>query len=328
MAQTVVLHELAHHLSGGSGHGSHFREALVHLYSLHLGAPTAELLQTFFQPLADLPEERRQSESDPALRRVGALLAKATATQSEAEAQAYLSKATIIAAKHSVDLAVAALDLQGQGAGRPEPTHRMVTVGRPGAQSNKMLVELFVRLARNFGIAVDIGPRSTYLLAYGLPIDLDHLEAIFAAATAVMITQAGDHVRTGQWRGQQYAARDRDGRVVTRPVTARVARNAFYIGFIERVSAGAVGSGGHGGRDRNATPAAGQPDATRQELALRHKEVMIRDYHRRTTRARGTWRGSATTAGAAAGSRRAGQRAGEAFGRSGLPGTGRRALPG
>jgi hypothetical protein len=313
MAQTVVLHELAHHLCGAPGHGSSFRTALEHLYLVHLGEPAAQLLTTLFAPLAGLPAIDLV-DADPALRRVGALLAKAASTDSADEAAAYLAKANVLAARHSVDLAVAALRAPATAS---EPTHRMLTIGRPGEQMNRLLVSLFARLAQGLGVAVDVGPRSAYVLAYGLAGDLDRLEAVYATASTVMVEGADAHARSQQWRGQVYSATDERGRVTMRPVTARIARNAFCIGFVEQVTASSKRSAGPG---RGSEPDTHGASAATVALALRQKELVVSGYHQATTHARGRWKGSASAAGTAASSRRAGQAAGARFGQGRLGG--------
>ena len=63
----------------------------------------------------------------------------------------------------------------------------------------------------------------------------------------------------------------------------------------------------------------------RVALALRQRELAVMDYHRRVSKARGSWRGSATSAGSATSSRSAGRRAADEYGRRGIA-DGRRAL--
>ena len=47
----------------------------------------------------------------------------------------------------------------------------------------------------------------------------------------MMVGHAAAHVRSGSWRGTRYRSADGQGR----PVTATVARNAFCLGFTERL---------------------------------------------------------------------------------------------
>lgn len=326
LSRAVVLHEVAHHLAGVPGHGPRFRSALVHLYELHLGA-AAELLRHLLAPLDQLPDpEGRMRACDDAadeqLRRVSALLAKATSTDSAEEAEAYLAKAAIVAQRHSIDLAVAAM---AGGEAHQAPTHRMVTIGEPRRALNKLLVSLFVEIARSWSVTVDIGHGSTYVLGYGMPGDLDQVESVFATASAMMVGRAHEHVRSGAWRGTTYVP---SGMCAARPVTAGVARNAFCLGFIERLghrvreaaesARAAAAAPVEAEGDRTGAPEAG-PHPDHVALALRERDRAVTEYYRGVSTARGSWRRSATSAGSAVASRRAGRRAAEEYGRRGIP---------
>jgi putative metallohydrolase (TIGR04338 family) len=328
LTRAVVLHEVAHHLAGGPGHGAAFRAALVHLHAHHVGETAAELLTHLFAPLADLPEAAgpvpaEDPGSDQA-RRVTALLAKAESTTSAQEAEAYLAKAAEVAQRHSVDLAVAAMRPDTTA---PTPTHRMLTIGAPRKALNTLLVSLYVQVARAWGVKVDIGHGSTYVVGYGMPSDLDQVESVFATASTLMVTRAQEHVRTGAWRGTHYRVPGRSG---SRPVTAAVARNAFCLGFIERLGERLA----QAQRTARSAPSEGRPGPgsphsgkgpTSVDLALRARDLAIAQYHQRASRARGTWRGTGSAAGSAGTSRRAGHRAADEYGRAGV-GAGRRAI--
>jgi putative metallohydrolase (TIGR04338 family) len=350
LTRTVVLHEVAHHLAGVPGHGPEFRRALIHLYEVHLG-PAADLLRHLFEPIDALPDADvvgsapASSGGDVQVRRVAALLAKATSTHSADEAEAYLAKAAMVAQRHSIDLAVAAM---ADDAARREPTHRMVTIGEPRRALNKILVSLYLQIARPWSVTVDIGHGSTYVLGYGMPSDLDQVESVFATASTLMLTRAHEHVRAGGWKGSTYLP---DGSRTPRPVTAAVARNAFCLGFIERLGqrlreaatqargtpadtggTGRTPGGGAGSRGgAMAQSEGGRPGPAsaddRVALALRERDRAVTEYHRRASRARGSWRGSASAAGSAAASRRAGRRAAEEYGRRGIGGGGREIGP-
>jgi hypothetical protein len=207
----------------------------------------------------------------------------------------------------------------------------MLTIGAPRRALNTLLVSLYLQVARPWSVKVDIGHGSTYVVGYGMPGDLDQVEAVFATASTLMVTRAQEHVRSGTWRGTEYRIPGRSG---TRPVTAAVARNAFCLGFVERLgerlvqSARAARAEVVAREDRPRAGAAGVGGAVggaSVELALRARDLAVSEYHRGTTRARGTWRGSGSAAGSAAASRRAGHRAAEEYGRHGL-GPGRRAI--
>jgi hypothetical protein len=214
-------------------------------------------------------------------------------------------------------MAVAAM---APGAERAAPTHRMLTIGEPRRALNKLLVSLLVTTARAWSVPVDIGHGSTYVLLYGLPTDLDRVEAVFATASAMMVSGAAEHVRSGGWRGSMY--RPAQGGPA-KPVTAAVARNAFCLGFIQRL--------GHNltlaeRQARTAAPSphtrSGEAERPRTQdnvdLALRARDVAVNDYHRSASRARGTWRATTSGAATAAASRRAGERAADRYGRTGV----------
>lgn len=331
MTRAVLVHEVAHHLAGEPGHGPRFRAALVTLYRAHLGAAAAELLMVLLAPLEDLPElgvgapAAAAGEHDQ-VRRVAALLAKAQSTSSPEEAEAYVAKAAEVAQRHSIDLAVAGMRPQG----RPElPTHRMLTIGAPRAALNKHLVALYLAIARAWPVRVDIGPGSMYVVGYGMPADLDQVESVFATASALMVGGAQAHVRGRTWVGTTYQP---GGAGARRPVTGTVARNAFVVGFVERVGARMAQAAQHAreaaqrSRGQDGVEVAGDPVSARSvEVALRAREVAVADYHRSASRARGSWQGSLTAAGSATASRMAGRRAADALGRRGLEG-GRPAL--
>jgi putative metallohydrolase (TIGR04338 family) len=331
LTRSVVLHEVAHHLTGAPGHGRAFRRTLVALYDRHIGPGAAELLGHLFAPIDAVPDiAEPEAGPDEQVRRVAALLAKAESTASAQEAEAYLAKAALVAQRHSVDMAVAAMRPDAHPEG---PTHRMLTIGEPRRALNKLLVSLMVATARAWSVRVDIGHGSTYVLVYGMPADLDRVEAVFATASAMMLTRAQEHVRSGAWQGTTY--RPPEGGTA-RPVTASVARNAFCLGFIHRLGVNLeqaarqarAGAGGEPGvahaSGAPGAPATG-PTAHRVDLALRARDLAVGDYHRQTSRARGTWRGSSSGAGTAAQSRRAGERAADEYGRRGVS-SGRRAI--
>ena len=318
LSRGVVLHETAHHLAGEAGHGPRFRAALVELYRRHVSPGAAELLAHLFAPIDAVPDPRAAAPyEDDQVRRVAALLAKAEGTANADEAEAYLAKAAQVAQRHSVDMAVAAMSTEQRG---QEPTHRMLTIGEPRKRLNKMLISLLVSIARAWAVRVDIGHGSTYALVYGMPADLDRVESVFSTASSMMLSRAQAHVRSGTWRGTTYRPPEGGG---PRPVTGAVARNAFILGFITRLGRN-LEVASSAARAGAAEPAAGAPPdsagADRVEVALRARDLAVIEYHRASSRARGTWRGTTSGAGSAMASRRAGERAADDYGRPGVGG--------
>lgn len=350
----VLLHEIAHHLAGEPGHGPSFRRILTHLYREHLGPGAGHLLRTLIAPLDELPDARSTPGPEGQLARVAALLAKAQGTDNPDEAEAYVAKAALVAQRHSIDMAVAALAASSgpQSAG---PSHRMLTIGAPRSPLNKQLTELLCVVSSTFGVRVDVGPGSTYALVYGIPGDLDQVESLYATAAVMMLDRATQHVRSRSWEGTHYRS---PGSALPRPVTAVIARNAFCLGFTHRIGQrlaevssqahqerAAAGGGGRADRrpGSDAGRGGGEAWSSREDhrpnggvgqggrggehvaLALRARDVAVTDYYRRISVARGTWRRSATAAASAASSRRAGELAAEEFRRSRLGPGGRAA---
>ena len=325
LTRGVVLHETAHHLAGEPGHGATFRTTLVELYRRHVSPEAAQLLAHLFAPIDAVPDPSSVAPyEDDQVRRVAALLAKAEGTANADEAEAYLAKAALVAQRHSVDMAVAAMSAEDR---RQEPTHRMLTIGEPRKRLNKMLISLLVNIARAWAVRVDIGHGSTYALVYGMPADLDRVESVFSTASSMMLSRAQAHVRSGTWQGTTYRPPEGGG---PRPVTGAVARNAFILGFISRLGRNleeASRAARAGAAQPGDNPRAGASGAARVEVALRARDLAVTEYHRTSSRARGTWRGSSSGAGSAMASRRAGERAADDYGRPGMGGR-RRAIEG
>ncbi len=237
---------------------------------------------------------------------IAALLAKAERTDNPHEAEAYLAKAQHLATLRSVDLAMVRART-ASARRRTAPTNRTVQVGEAGKRANTHLVSLFVAVAQANDVKVDVARNSTYVIAYGMPGDLDVVEALWGSLAHQMVETANRYLDGGAWREETYSAvvRHRVGRwsipvADERPHTRQTARAAFYRGFIQRISArleqarqqaldevqaeqqsAAASAGGRAGE------AAG-PGAA---LVLREKHDEVQAFYRRQSAARGSWSG-------------------------------------
>ncbi len=252
---------------------------------------------------------------------IAALLAKAERTDNPHEAEAYLAKAQHLATLRSVDLAmVRARTAREQQ--RVSPLQRTVKVGEAGKRANTHLVSLFVAVARANDVVVDVARNSTYVIAYGMPADIDLVEQLWGSLAHQMVDAAGRYLDSGQWRGETYrrVVRERIGRwsvprVQEREHTKQTARAAFYRGFIERIGtrlqqahdeavaeASAAEPDGHpscghvsheqASRDRH-NPGDGLSTA----IVLRRKTEEVQAFYRSASAARGAWRGYQGAAG-------------------------------
>lgn len=255
------------------------------------------------------------------LDRIAALLAKAERSEHPAEAEAYLAKAQALATQASVDLAVARARTARRQA-REQPMSRTITIGEVGKRANTHLVSLFVAIAAVNDVKVDVARNSTYVLAYGMPSDLDVVEAMFGSLATQMTGSAQAWLARGEWRGEHYVAvvRGAYGRHIRerRPHNAQTARAAFYRGFVDRIGArlaearqaeerrqadlvvdltadqlgtgpgdgvGPTGAGvGGAGTPRDGAPVTGA-------LVLRAKDAEVRAFYRQASSARGSWSG-------------------------------------
>ena len=229
------------------------------------------------------------------LERISALLAKAERTDNLHEAEAYLMKAQALATAASIDLALARA-ATARREQRQQPQTRTVTIGEKGKRANQHLIALFIAIAHANDVHVDIAANSTYVLAYGMPGDLDVVEAMYASVAVQMITSAQQWIQVGTWREETYVAVTRSSGRNLRSVkrhTAFTARVAFYRGYVERMSERLL-------QARQAVLAEPSPAVSQagvgpsdRALVLRRKAEEVRDYHQATSKARGSWTGYA-----------------------------------
>ena len=164
------------------------------------------------------------------LDRIAALLAKAERSDNAHEAEAYLAKAQALATQASVDLAVARAQTARKEA-REQPTSITIVIGEKGKRANTHLVSLFVVVGQCNALQIDIAHNSTYVIAYGIPSDIELVEALFGSLATQMTAAATSWLRTGEWRGDTYISRDG----WRKEHTAQTARAAFYRAFIDRI---------------------------------------------------------------------------------------------
>lgn len=213
--------------------------------------------------------------------RISALLAKADRTDNPFEAEAYVMKAQALATIASIDLAAARI----REPVRQEPVTRTITIGDKGKRANQHLIALFVVVAHANSGRVDVASDSTYVISYGMPRDLDVIEMLYATLSVQMVGSSTSYLASGTWRGETYVVRGT--RRTRKEFTAQTARAAFYRAYVDR-----IGERLQEARDQGiAESDRSHPEQAGGALVLRDAERDVRDYHRRTSKARGSWGG-------------------------------------
>lgn len=223
------------------------------------------------------------------LARIAALLRQAEGTDNAHEAEAFMAAAQRLATATSIDLAVARAHSATRTAGQ-SPTQRTITIGEPGSRGLRTYVQLFAGIAAANDVQCDVASNSTFVYAYGFTEDIDASHALYASLVVQMVRSCDAYLSTGAHR----------------PTPTITARLNFQLAFGARVAqrlAQAREEARHEAtRDRKSAPGTA--------LALRNKDLELRDYYRQASKARGTWRATRATAGYSSAARNAGDRAG------------------
>jgi hypothetical protein len=226
---------------------------------------------------------------DKMLARIAALLRQAEGTDNPHEADAFMSAAQRLATAASIDLAVARSHAANRSAAQA-PIQRTITIGTAGTKGLRTYVQLFVLVAGANDVRCDVASNSTFVYAYGFAEDIDASHALYAGLVVQMVRASDAYLASGAHR----------------PTPTITARLNFQLGFGVRVGQRLTEA-----RDqtrREATKDRGRPPGT--AIALRDKEIELRDYYRSASKARGTWQVSRASAGYSSAARRAGDRAG------------------
>lgn len=227
---------------------------------------------------------------DKMLARIAALLRQAEGTDNAHEAEAFMAAAQRLATATSIDLAVARAHAVTRTAGQ-EPTQRTITIGEPGSKGLRTYVQLFAVIAAANDVRCDVASNSTFVYAYGFAEDIDTSHALYASLVVQMVRSCDAYLATGAHRP-------------TPTITARLNfQLAFGARIGQRLSQARDEVQREATKDRNRAPGTA--------IALRDKELELRDHYRESSKARGTWQAHRASAGYSSAARRAGDRAGK-----------------
>jgi hypothetical protein len=226
---------------------------------------------------------------DKMLSRIGALLRQAEGTDNAHEAEAFMAAAQRLATATAIDLAVARAHA-AQRSKAQQPVQRTITIGPAGTRGLRTYVQLFVVIATANDVKCDIASNSTFVYAYGFAEDIDAVHALYASLVVQMVKASDSYVASGAHRP-------------TPTITARLNfQLAFGARIGQRLSDAREEARREATRDRSRRPGTA--------IALRDKDIELKDFYKETSKARGSWRASSATAGYSSSARRAGDRAG------------------
>jgi hypothetical protein len=226
---------------------------------------------------------------DKMLARIAALLRQAEGTDNSHEADAFMSAAQRLATAASIDLAVARSHSAARSAAQA-PTQRTITIGAAGTRGLRTYVQLFILIAQANDVRCDVASNSTFLYAYGFAEDIDATHALYASLVVQMVRASDSYLATGEHRP-------------TPTITARLNfQLAFGVRVGQRLAEARDQAKQEANKDRRRAPGTA--------IALRDKEIELRDHYRSASKARGTWRATSASAGYSSAARRAGDRAG------------------
>lgn len=223
------------------------------------------------------------------LSRIAALLRQAEGTTNPHEAEAFMAAAQRLATATSIDLAVARQHSATRSAAQT-PTQRTIAMGEAGTKGLRAYVALFGAIAAANDVKCDVSANSTCVFAYGFPEDIDATHALYASLVVQMVRSCDTYLATGDHQP-------------TPKVTARL---NFHLAFAARISQRLAAARDDARREALHTDTATTPGTA---LALRNKEIEVRDAYRQASTARGSWRGARVKSGYSARARRAGDRA-------------------
>ncbi|GAC1527445.1 MAG: DUF2786 domain-containing protein [Marmoricola sp.] len=266
------------------------------------------------------------------LNRIAALLAQAEGTTNEVEADAYLATAQTLATLAAVDLEVARAH-QKDKTKREQPIIKQIVVagktyngytGRGKVQNNAAeYCRLFMDIGNVNDLAFDIASDSTYVIAYGMPSDIEVTEALYASLVVQMKTAVDTAIKAGKHKedGEEKVWDDRiwDYRI-QRP-DARRFKTSFYRSFTARIGARLQAAKVAAVREIEAGKSFDLIDtdteittpvtaSTETGLVLKAKADEVRAFRAAKTNAKGSWKGGSARSTSIAGLR-SGREAGD-----------------
>lgn len=281
LKMATAVHEFAHHISPGEGHGPGFRQAM--LTCLNALGWDADLLARCYAETG----VTSSTKGDKMVDLVTKMLNQADGAGTTEERIAFLEGAERLASKHSIDLAIMRKRQADANKDRDRPiTGKLYDLSPlPNTTARNLAVELGAAIGRAHGTECIIRGRSKYITFMGYPEDIHMVELMLSRVLPMMFDDADAYVRSPERRESGVAA-----------VSARITfckSYALEVGRRLRVAFEDT-------RDEimHKSEEKGEAPAGSTEIALATKAVEVQDYVQyefKRLGVRGSWSGSRTS---------------------------------
>ncbi|MQA12426.1 MAG: DUF2786 domain-containing protein [Pseudonocardiaceae bacterium] len=155
------------------------------------------------------------------LDRISGLLVKAERSDNEHERDAYMQMAQHLARTSGVELEVARQNTLGKEK-RDRPSHHYFQIGERGQSGLRALLHLFVQIAEQNDITVDVYGSMSSVSAYGYESDLEYAKKLYNVLSVQMVDAANKYLDGADWR-RDTAKKSQ-------------ARRSFYQSYTERIA--------------------------------------------------------------------------------------------
>ena len=282
LKMATAVHEFAHHISPGEGHGPDFRQAM--LDCLDALCWDADLLASCYAETG----VTSSTKGDKVVDLVTKMLNQADGAGTTEERIAFLEGAERLASKHSIDLAIMRKRQADANGDRDRPTTGKLydLSPLPNVTARNLAVELGAAISRAHGTECFIRGRSKYLTFMGYPEDIHMVELMLSRVLPMMFDDADAYVRSPEHRMSGVAS-----------VSARITFCKAYaheVGF--RLREAFESTREEAFEEELKEPGGASVGST--EIALMEKAVEVQDYVKyefKRLGVRGSWSGSRTS---------------------------------
>ena len=283
LTTATAIHEFAHHLSPGAGHGAEFRAAMVDC--LNVLGWDSELLLRCYESVGLTTSDKADGITD----KVNKLLIHADKAGTDEERRTYLEKAEAMATEYSINLALVRkrqADKENEGdRDRPMTGKLYSFLALPNVTYRNLAVELGNQIAHAHGARCTIRGKSMYMTFYGFPEDVHITELVITRVTPMMFEESDRYIKSPQHK--------------LSGVHATSARITFCKSFASEIGRRLQEAVARVTGERIAAEAAtyvdGESTVTGTELALRGKELEVANYvayEFKRMGVKGSWSGS------------------------------------